>query len=333
MVIRGRRAGFTLVELLVVVAIIGVLIGLLLPAIQKVREAANRSSCQNNMKQIGLALQNYHGTFDSFPAGSYNTTNYGPSPLVFLLPAMEQDNDWKLYDPTASSGASASVNDAAGKLKFKAYLCPSDPRQGQQTVLGWTNYHTNYGTWVYANGWDGPFGPNFQAGPNGAKSTFIRMADVIDGASMTAAFAEVGNAVGDTSTPPPDQRIDCFEFGGQTSKNTTTVRAAFLAQNWQTAQYAGAPGWGNPPWRWRGYPWREGSIWRTGYNHIIPPNRACWRANADWWQLAAPATSYHSGGVNIVMCDGSVRFVNDNVDPDAWLAAGSRNGSEPLNLP
>jgi prepilin-type processing-associated H-X9-DG protein len=103
-----------------------------------------------------------------------------------------------------------------------------------------------------------------------------------------------------------------------------------MAQNWQSAGLAG--GW-SPPWRWRGYPWREGSIWRTGYTHLLPPNSACWRLNGDWWQISPSASSYHTGGVNVALVDGSVRFVSSNVDTAAWTAAGSRNGGEPISLP
>src|SRR5262249_44313771 len=108
---------------------------------------------------------------------------------------------------------------------------------------------------------------------------------------------------------------------------------AFQARDWRTADFAGSPGWGYPYWRYRGYPWREGSVWRNGYNHLLPPNQACWRPNGDWWQLVTPASSFHPGGVNVMMSDGAVRFVSETVDPNAWTAAGSRNGGEAISLP
>ena len=105
-----HKRGFTLIELLVVIAIIAILIGLLLPAVQKVREAAARSTCSNNLKQIGLALHNYLNVFGTFPSGCPSSVNYGPSPLVLLMPYIEQEAILRGYDVNQSSGAAASAN-------------------------------------------------------------------------------------------------------------------------------------------------------------------------------------------------------------------------------
>ena len=181
-----------------------------------------------------------------------------------------------------------------------------------------------------ARGWDGVYGPSFDVG--GARQTgALQFRDIRDGLSNTAAFAEVANGKGRNAQAKRDPRIDCFEFGALTTTSIPQARAQLLAKDWQTANYAD-PSWGDTPWRWRGYPWREGTIWRTGYNHLLPPNRACWRCNNDWWQLVSPASSYHPGGVNVLMVDGAVRFVADSVDPDVWTAAGSRSGEETLVL-
>src|SRR5262249_5806775 len=157
---------------------------------------------------------------------------YGPSVLVFLLPYIEQDNAYKLYHPDESSGSSPGLNDDAARVRPSVLLCPSDPRQGKQTALGWTNYHVNYGTWVDATKWDGPFGPNFSAG--GAPGAgFIKIKDIADGTTNTAAFAEVANAIGgDTSIPPKDKRVDCFEYGSLTQRDPVAARTALLARNW-----------------------------------------------------------------------------------------------------
>jgi prepilin-type N-terminal cleavage/methylation domain-containing protein/prepilin-type processing-associated H-X9-DG protein len=322
-----KRSGFTLIELLVVVAIIGVLIALLLPAVQKVREAAQRTQCINNLKELGLALHNYENTNGFFPAGcTLRWDSWGWSPHAQMLPYIEQDNLAKLihYD----KGPYDPENAAVLTQRIKIFLCPSDPEQGLSDPYGYTNYHPNAGSWEYARAWDGVFGTDL-AWEGVPALPPVRMAEITDGTSNTAAFAEVCNGP-NVNANPPGKITDCFEFGAQTSKDLAVARAAFLAKDWHTAAYAG--GW-DPPWRYRGYPWHEGNIWRNWYNHLLPPNSPCWRPNGDWWQLVSPASSWHPGGVNVLLCDGSARFVSESVDPDAWLAAGTRNGGEALSLP
>jgi prepilin-type N-terminal cleavage/methylation domain-containing protein/prepilin-type processing-associated H-X9-DG protein len=327
------RIAFTLIELLVVVAVIGVLIGLLLPAVQKVREAANRVSCTNNLKQLGIALHNFESTNGHFPSGSpevFKDQSGYLSPQVQLLTYIEQDNTYKKFD--LSKGPFDEPNVTAATQKPKIFLCPSDPLQGLDSLMGWTNYHVNCGSWVHLRGWDGAFGPDYATTSNAPPLFAVRIAEIVDGTSNTAAFSEVANGFGDDGGAPKDKHRDCFEFGATKSTDLSGARAAFLAKDWQTARFADDPNW-NPPWRYRGYPWSEGTVWRGWYNHLLPPNSACWRPNSDWWQLVTPASSFHPGGVNVLLCDGSVRFVFDGVDPDGWLAAGTRNGGETLALP
>ena len=156
---RRQAAGFTLIELLVVIAIIGVLVSLLLPAVQKVREAANRASCQNNLKQLGLALQNYHSSSNCFPPGATHVklptglqVNY--SWITQVLPYLEQDNLYKMYSFTqdwASSTSLPSDNETKGVIgtQIKLLRCPSAPTKRGETTRSMTDYsavNLSYGT-------------------------------------------------------------------------------------------------------------------------------------------------------------------------------------------
>jgi prepilin-type N-terminal cleavage/methylation domain-containing protein/prepilin-type processing-associated H-X9-DG protein len=330
-----RRSGFTLVELLVVIAIIAILMALLIPAVQKVRESANRARCANNLHQMGIAMHNYHSQSRKLPAGSYNSADFGPSAILSLLPFLDQEQLRDNFNINANSSAAAgnAGNDIVGAVRLPFLMCPSEVHVNDSYQFGWNNYHMNYGTWVVANGWDGVFAPNFVAitGING--NAGVRFKEITDGLSNTAAFAEVARGLGNdaSETVRHDKRVDCYE-GSSLGSSVTTARSTLLGMNPMTASFADDPGWGQPPWSWRGYPWREGSLWRNGYTHLLPPNSGCFRNNGDWWQMAASASSFHTGGVNVTMSDGSVRFVTDDVDAATWTAAGSKAGGETLSL-
>jgi prepilin-type processing-associated H-X9-DG protein len=256
---------------------------------------------------------------------------------------IEQNNVFSQMTQTFAHGGSAQAgntqqvltHEAGSTVRPKVFECPSEVNKfltlaGVPQVYGFTNYHTNWGTWVrFQNRWDGVFRANHATYSGVPRMDATRLAEITDGTSNTLAFAEVANGHGTSPNPKRDPRRDCFEFGAQTNLNVQQARAAFLAGNWQTVGYAG--GW-NPPWGFRGYPWREGSVWRNGFNTLLPPNKACWRPNNEWWQLVTPASSYHPGGVNACLCDGSVRFVSDTINADAWTAAGSIGLGESLPL-
>lgn len=323
-----KRHAFTLIELLVVIAIIAILIALLVPAVQKVREAASRTQCTNNLKQLGIAMHNYHGVHKMLPAGSLSSATYGPSALYFLLPHVEQGVLAANYNVGQSSGGSAtgSINDTSGAARLSLLLCPSDPQSAHNTTeFGWTNYHVNYGRWVDVapRQWDGVFPPNFAAGGAPA-GTFVKFVQITDGTSNTGAIAEVcrGPYVANYAR---DRRWDCFEAGTVPTSSFAAAQTYLQGLNWQTATI-GSNSWVN--WRYRGYPWREGSVWRSGYNHLLPPNSPCWYANGDWWKLVTPASSMHSGGANVLFADGAVHFISESVSPTVWLGVGSRAGEE-----
>jgi type II secretory pathway pseudopilin PulG len=319
-----------LVELLVVIAIIGILIALLLPAVQAAREAARRSQCSNNLKQVCLALHNFESSTKAVPSGSYLASGLSPdvhtpfSALVMLAQYMELTTITQKMD-LKTLGVWSAPNDAALYTKPQAFLCPTDPFPGKVEDMGYTNYHGNWGTWCPATGWDGAFGYSWDlAGIK--KLPSLKFGDVIDGLSNTAAFSEVVNGAG--SAGSAKTKFDCFDFGSQPSTtDLAAARNSLVAKDWNQSTIAGGGGW-----RWRGVPWTEGSVWRTGYNHLMTPNSPCWQTG-DWYHLVTPASSYHPGGVQVGIMDGSVRFVSENVDWNAWRALGTRAGGESIAAP
>ena len=324
---RARRGGFTLVELLVVIAIIGILIALLLPAVQAAREAARRMQCSNNLKQLALAVNNFESARGHLPPGNHGVYDQGAnwyfSTQSLLLPYMEQAGTYGSFDLDKNMWDSPNIELAETQPYF--LICPSDTFEGRNERYGWTNYHGNCGSWVNINGWDGFVGPSFdRAGfpPPG----LLKVSDISDGMSHTAAFAEVVNGTGSSKGPPT--RFDCYSFGSNPSGTTAQTRETFMSKSWSGRSLIP---FGDAYWRWRGYPFTEGSPWRNWYNHLLPPNAACWQTG-DWWDIVMPATSYHPGIVMVGMCDGSVSAFNDEIDHDVWTAVGTRAGGESFDL-
>ncbi len=324
---RVQRSGFTLIELLVVIAIIAVLIALLLPAVQSAREAARRAQCVNNLKQIGLAMHNYHDSMNCFPMSmGLDAPGFGyPEPVSYsglsmLLPYLEQTVVFNSINYSILRGDPG--NNTAMATAVNSFLCPTDPQQGNLPPgQAGENYHPNSGNTIdYVWGVSDPWGFNTSLPPfNGVfyPVSYTWIAEITDGTSNTAAFGEMG--LGDMSNAIATERTD--QFWTQTWPSTPDQAIAqcqsFPASN---LAYQGLST--------DGVPWIEGST-SAMYNHVNTPNkRSCIFPPG---RIMNTANSFHPGGVNLAVCDGSVRFVKDSVSLPTWRALGSRNGGEVLS--
>jgi prepilin-type N-terminal cleavage/methylation domain-containing protein/prepilin-type processing-associated H-X9-DG protein len=365
------RRGFTLIELLVVIAIIAVLIALLLPAVQAAREAARRSQCVNNLKQLGLGLQNYHSSTNSFPlGGNPQVSGFGQNKIangfgqgawgswsaqMMLLPYMEQTqifNSANFAVVMRGCGACEVTNTTVTVAKINNFLCPSSPPIKGVWYPGTTypgnNYFASTGSTVMWIGASEPYIGNYTIGPNGpfaAGGTPIGFRDIIDGTSNTIAFGEwrsgdnndainnIQDIAGQTGQP----------FGG-TDRNSSAATANFpLGQNFlapfllacQTCLYANScpshtgQNGGGTQFSFNGRFWAEGIYANALGNIVVPPNSPypyCQIETGDSDTDSSGIyglTSYHSGGANVGMCDGSVRFIKSTVAYFPFWAIGS----------
>jgi len=339
------KPGFTLVELLVVIAIIGVLVALLLPAVQAAREAARRTQCRNNLKQMGLSLHNYESAYQQFPGlGASSQTSF--SVQARLLPYVEQANLQDLIDfdqpLMLGSGGSQYLNPAqtaAAATSVSLLLCPSDP--GDQTNLRIPRGGQPDETWAnhnYMMNLGSGTGLSYDAGNSGTDGLFFYLsettfADITDGSSNTIAIAESCRGISNYVVSDP---------------NAVDARKAYanVSSSFRPAG-PGVSAGGNPPaienpdlnnviatsdtsWSTdRGFSWIWGREHRTLVGGYHPPNSSIpdVAAHGRGWFAAR---SYHPGGVQVCLVDGSSRFISETIDLQVWRNLFARNDGQVL---
>lgn len=323
-----KRSAFTLVELLVVIAIIGVLVALLLPAVQAAREAGRRASCGNNLHQVILATHNYMDSQRSLPPGGaypIGVTGDSWSLQARILPYLEQANLQNLINFSISYAAQPAVTQA----QVPPYICPSEvraePRPDGAITHFPISYGANMGTWFV-------YDPNTRQAGNGAFAVNTKMteASATDGLSNTVAFAEIkaytpyfrdgGNPAG-PGVPSPNDPATVVGYGG-----------SFKADSGHTE-------------------WVDARTHQTGFTAVFPPNTKVLyssggvnydvdfnssregKTTTGVTYAAVTSRSYHPGIVQTALLDGSVRTVPNTVNMLVWRAMASRNGGEVVELP
>jgi prepilin-type N-terminal cleavage/methylation domain-containing protein/prepilin-type processing-associated H-X9-DG protein len=346
------RRGFTLIELLVVIAIIAILIALLLPAVQQAREAARRSQCKNNLKQLGIALHNYHDSFNQFPrlvfgnvkcngaspqaySGSLTWGNEwtGHSVHIMLLPFVDQAPLYNLWDMDAglhdctTLALPASTNGQLGRNRIPGFLCPSDLMMSGITE-GQNNYVWSTGPML---GWDTTLANQVGLFQRQLSRT---MRDILDGTSNTIAGSEIRKG---------DNNGSLYTFGGDFCRSTaqpTPYNAVKPTIGQLQAYHALCDATANVAAQTNvistaGQYWASGMMYDTGFNTVAPPNppyHSCHAGtggrgdgNGVW-----PARSRHTGGAHTVFADGAVRFISDNTDTSLYQNLGTIAGNETI---
>ncbi|RLS54389.1 MAG: DUF1559 domain-containing protein [Planctomycetota bacterium] len=363
-----RRRGFTLIELLVVIAIIAVLIALLLPAVQQAREAARRSTCKNNLKQIGLALHNYHDVFNMFVYGKGGTNGYGNaarndgnynrrSGMVSLLPYMDgapQFNRIESGDATGTGvggnpvppgGAAPWSGWTVWNMPIPGLRCPSDP--GFNTPRGISNYAFSRGdSYMYDRPGSVPLNNRDAADNSGlfCRDRCFGVRDCVDGTSNTVAFSERCAAnFGINGKASPDIRESTLTNVGIGAGGPGACLAAANAIK-QGTRYTT---WSAVKGKFSAL-WQDGQPEITSFTTCLGPNApSCTddgNGNADAAHAVLSPSSYHTGGVHALLTDGAVRFISDSIDTGnlgavvntvngrspygVWGALGTKNGGE-----
>ncbi len=309
-----RNRAFTLIELLVTISIIGLLLALLLPAVQAAREAARRAQCVNNLKQFGIALHNYVSSYGLLHKGANSTNGY--SLHVAFLPYMEQTPLYNSINLSISAGSgSREDNKTAFTTRLGVLCCPSDwySMSRMSSYDGWTNYAGCVGIQVR------PDPPHFR--PNGVFGVVsaIGLQDISDGLSATVAMSEF--LVGRDDIPerlrvqysPTD-----FTTGPPASLSQFEERCRSLNQEVPSLQPM------------KGSPWMFGQLYSTLYDNTLPINSPTCVNTASSTEVngSIPSSSLHPAGANVLFADGHARFTSESVSATVWRALGTRNFGE-----
>lgn len=327
--ISRHRAGFTLIELLVVIAIIAILVALLLPAVQQAREAARRSQCKNNLKQLGVAIHNYHDIHRTLPPGRGGTccnnpgTNQGSlSGIAMLLPMLDMATLWEEITSVPGQGGNSELltfPHPSGQIDL--LLCPSSPLP--QSGPNATDAYSPFRSYKFCYGDE--LRPLFSGAPpyiipdrRGVFTTghSNRLRDITDGTSNTVMMGEVALGAGALSVRGHRVEIAGFSTNPQICAATESA-----------GEYVG----GTVIISSSGWYWASGRAYYNFFGTVMPPNGpSCVETSIG--STATAASSMHSGGVQVLLADGAVRFVNDSIDTGNLALPPATSGESPYGV-